>query len=153
MWLILTAGVLMAAFSIAWLYFGDQNVPTKTTTTTTDAWSAKVGAWLGSHSDAKGRAVVRPGEEGYVAAFRYGFLPETIVVKAGQPVTLNISSLDALHGWSIVGDNQNISLEIAPRHVFKTTFTPDKPGTYLVVCNEYCGLQHHQMKGRIIAEK
>lgn len=152
MWLIMVAGVLMAAFSIGWLWWGDQNVPSKTETTTTAAWLAKVTAWAGTHGGMN-RAVVPPGEEGYIAAVRYGFIPETIVVKAGQPTTLNISSVDVLHGWSIVGGNQNISLEIAPRHVFKATITPDEPGTYLVVCNEYCGLQHHLMKSRIVVEE
>jgi cytochrome c oxidase subunit 2 len=152
-WLILVVGVLMAAFSIGWLYFGDQNVPTTSETTTTEAWSKKVAAWAGTHTDARGRAVVPPGEDGYVQAFRYGFYPETIVIKAGQPTTLWISSVDVLHGYSITGGGQNLNLEIAPRHAFAATFTPDKPGTYLVVCNEYCGLQHHQMKGRIVVEE
>ena len=152
MWLILVVGALMAAFSIGWLYFGDQNVPTTSKATTTDAWAAKVLAWADKHGDIS-RAVVPPGEDGYVYAARYGFTPETIVIKAGRPTTLWISSLDVLHGYSVVGGGQNLNLEIAPRHAFAATFTPDKPGTYLVVCNEYCGLQHHQMKGRIVVER
>jgi cytochrome c oxidase subunit 2 len=27
--------------------------------------------------------------------------------------------------------------------------TPTKEGTYAIVCNEYCGIGHHSMLGRI----
>jgi cytochrome c oxidase subunit 2 len=153
MWLIVVAGAVMLGFAIGWLYFGDQNVPTRSVTTTPDAWAQKVGAWAGKHTDAKGRVVVPPGEDGYVQAYRYGFYPDTIVVKAGQPTTLWISSVDVLHGFSLVGGGQNINLEIVPKHAFAATLTPERAGTYLVVCNEYCGLQHHEMKARIVVEE
>ena len=29
------------------------------------------------------------------------------------------------------------------------TVTPNQSGTYSVVCNEYCGIGHHTMVGRI----
>ena len=32
---------------------------------------------------------------------------------------------------------------------FTTTF---EPGDYLIVCNEFCGLAHHIMQGRLVAE-
>jgi cytochrome c oxidase subunit 2 len=153
LWLVLVVGVLMCTFSIGWLFLADHNVPNTAQTTTVDAWAKKVATWAGTHTDAKGRAVIPPGEAGYVQAYRYGFYPETLVVKAGQPTTIWVSSVDVLHGWSIVGGGQNISLEIVPRHAFAATITPDKAGTYLVVCNEYCGLQHHTMKARIVVEE
>jgi cytochrome c oxidase subunit 2 len=30
---------------------------------------------------------------------------------------------------------------------------PDEPGSYSIICNEYCGLQHHLMRGQIIVER
>jgi cytochrome c oxidase subunit II len=30
------------------------------------------------------------------------------------------------------------------------TVTPEKVGEYSIICNEYCGLGHHAMIGRII---
>ena len=29
------------------------------------------------------------------------------------------------------------------------TVKPDKSGTYAIICNEYCGIGHHTMVGRI----
>jgi cytochrome c oxidase subunit 2 len=26
---------------------------------------------------------------------------------------------------------------------------PDKSGTYAIICNEYCGIGHHTMSGRM----
>jgi cytochrome c oxidase subunit 2 len=95
---------------------------------------------------------VPPGEDAYVVASRYAFYPE-LVLRAGEPYRIWVSSTDALHGFSIVGGGQNINLEVAPQHVFGGTFTPEKPGEYLIVCNEYCGLGHHLMKGRITVEE
>jgi cytochrome c oxidase subunit 2 len=33
------------------------------------------------------------------------------------------------------------------------TVTPDKAGEYGVICNEYCGIGHHQMLGKLIVVK
>ncbi len=153
LWLIVTAAVIMAAISIAWLWLGDQNVPTNSYRTTPEAWSKQVAAWAGKHTDAKGRVVVPPGEDAYIMAARFTFFPDPIVLKAGYTSKLRISSVDVLHGYSIVGGGQNLNLEIAPEHVFAMSLKPDKPGTYLIVCNEYCGLGHHGMKGHIIVER
>ena len=48
-----------------------------------------------------------------------------------------------LHGFSIVG--QNLNLQIAPKHGFGARITPDEPGRYRIICNEYCGLGHQNM--------
>jgi cytochrome c oxidase subunit 2 len=153
MWVILVLGAVMAAISLAWLFAGDRNVPTTSYTTSPEAWSQRVSAWAAKHTDARGRVVVPPGEDGYIMAARYAFFPDPIVIKAGVATRLWISSVDNLHGYSIVGGGQNLNLEIAPKHAVAMTITPDKPGTYLVVCNEYCGLGHHGMKGHIVVER
>lgn len=85
-------------------------------------------------------------------ALRYAFYP-TLVLKAGHPYRLWISSEDVLHGFSLVGGGQNINLEVAPNQAFGATFTPAKPGRYLIVCNEFCGLRHERMQGFVYVER
>ncbi len=80
----------------------------------------------------------------------YGFRPEVIRVPAGKPVTFRITSPDVLHGFQIVGTNVNVT--VAPGYVSEVTTTFARPGEYLVVCNEYCGLAHHLMQGKVIVE-
>jgi cytochrome c oxidase subunit 2 len=33
------------------------------------------------------------------------------------------------------------------------TFTPDSSGEFTIVCNEYCGIGHHTMLGKIFVVK
>ena len=85
-----------------------------------------------------------------VRAEFYVFRPEVIRVPAGRPVTFRITSPDVLHGFQIVGTNVNLT--VAPGYVNEVTTTFKTPGEYLVVCNEYCGLAHHLMQGKVIVE-
>jgi len=42
--------------------------------------------------------------------------------------------------------------DVVPGHTNHTSFTIDKPGTYLGQCAEYCGLSHANMRFRVIAQ-
>jgi cytochrome c oxidase subunit 2 len=152
LWVVLGSVVVMSTFAIGWLFLGKQNVPTDSYRIAPQAFALKVQAFIKEHTRADGSVYVPPGEEAYMMSARYVFYPE-LVLQAGQEYRLWISSQDALHGFSIVGGGQNINLEIAPQHAYGVTFTPEEPGEYLIVCNEYCGLGHHGMKGRIIVEE
>lgn len=152
LWVIVASAVFMSAFAIGWLFLGKQNVPADSYRISPAAFGEKLQAFMAENTRPGGRVHVPPGEDAYMLAARYTFYPE-LVVKAGQEVKLWISSVDALHGFSIVGGGQNINLQIAPEHAYGATFTPDEPGEYLIVCNEYCGLGHQGMKGRIIVEE
>jgi len=152
LWVVVASAVFMSVFVVGWLFLGSQNVPTDSYRATPAAFSQKLQAFIAEHGRADGRVVVPPGEDAYLLAARYAFYPE-LVLEAGEEYRIWISAADALHGFSLVGGNQNINLQVAPGHVYGGTFTPDKPGEYLIVCNEYCGLNHHQMKGRIIVEE
>lgn len=80
----------------------------------------------------------------------YVFRPEVVRVPAGRPVRFRITSPDVLHGFQIVGTNVNLT--VAPGYVSEATYTFTRPGEYLVVCNEYCGLGHHNMQGTLVVE-
>ena len=80
----------------------------------------------------------------------YVFQPTVVRVPAGRPVRFRITSADVIHGFQVVGTNLNLT--VAPGYVSEATTRFDTPGEYLVVCNEYCGLAHHLMQGKIIVE-
>lgn len=80
----------------------------------------------------------------------WAFVPNEIRVPAGRPVTFRVTSPDVLHGFQIVGTNVNAM--VAPGYVSQVTTTFHRPGEYLIVCNEYCGLGHHVMAGKLIVE-
>jgi cytochrome c oxidase subunit 2 len=66
----------------------------------------------------------------------------------GKSYRLHLSSADVQHGFSL--QPENINLQIHPGYEMVITIKPTRTGTFGVVCNEYCGLGHHQMTGRII---
>ena len=52
-------------------------------------------------------------------------------------------------GWLLALQPVNFNFEVAPGYEMVVTLTPDKAGEYTVVCNEYCGIGHHTMLGKI----
>jgi cytochrome c oxidase subunit 2 len=56
-------------------------------------------------------------------------------------------SLDWLHGFSL--QPENINIEVHPGYDHTVTMTPTQKGTFAIVCNEYCGVNHHTMVSRI----
>ncbi len=85
-----------------------------------------------------------------VQAFLFGFLPDEIRVPRGRPVTFRLTSTDVIHGFQIVLSNANTM--VVPGYVSQFTTIFDRPGEYLIVCNEFCGLGHHTMSARLIVE-
>lgn len=86
----------------------------------------------------------------YVEARQFSFRPgssEAIEVPADARVTFYVTSPDVTHGFSIVGTNVNTM--VIPGQVAQITTVFEEPGTYHIVCNEYCGAAHHGMEGRV----
>ena len=94
--------------------------------------------------DANGVTVV-------AVAMMFAFNPGEIRVPARRPVTFRMTSSDVIHGFQIVGTNGNTM--VVPGYVSQFTTTFDRPGEYLIVCNEYCGLGHHLMSAKLIVEE
>jgi cytochrome c oxidase subunit 2 len=79
----------------------------------------------------------------YVAAFTFALDPNLITVPVGAKVTFHIATRDVIHGFEIV--NSDVNTMVVPGYVSMVTHTFKKKGTYLIVCNEYCGSGHHLM--------
>lgn len=87
----------------------------------------------------------------YVARM-WKFEPADVEVVPGSVVDIYLATADVTHGMQIVGTNVN--LMAVPGAVNFARIQFDKAGEYLVVCNEYCGIAHHNMAGRIhVTEK
>ena len=100
---------------------------------------------LGVVVDSNGAITVR------VVTQMYAFRPEVIRVPAGQPITFRMTSPDVIHGFQVVGTN--INAMVVPGYISQWTTTFERPGEYLVMCNEFCGISHHLMHGRILVEE
>jgi cytochrome c oxidase subunit 2 len=56
--------------------------------------------------------------------------------------------MDLQHGFSLQPLNMNF--QIVPGYDHVLTLTPTSAGEFTVVCNEFCGIGHHTMTGRIL---
>ncbi|MHA6261177.1 cytochrome c oxidase subunit II [Sporosarcina sp. CAU 1771] len=77
----------------------------------------------------------------------FSFVPGDIEVPVGSEVTFIMTSKDVVHGFQVAGTNLNAM--VMPGHIQKITQKFDKPGEYLVLCNEYCGIGHQMMSTTI----
>jgi cytochrome c oxidase subunit 2 len=59
--------------------------------------------------------------------------------------------MDWQHGFSL--QPVNINLQVIPGYEMVIKIPPDQAGEYTVVCNEFCGIGHHTMLGRIYVKE
>ena len=83
----------------------------------------------------------------HLVARMWKFEPSEITLPPGSVADIYLSTADVTHGMAIVGTNVNLMAVPGVVNFSKVKF--DRAGDYLVVCNEYCGIQHHNMAGRI----
>ena len=88
------------------------------------------------------------------SAFNYDFGKDkdgnaikTIRVPKGSTVLFQVTSIDVVHGFQVAGTNVNMIIE--PGHISRYETVMKNDGEFTVVCNEYCGIGHHQMFGTV----
>jgi cytochrome c oxidase subunit 2 len=83
-----------------------------------------------------------------VLAQAFAFDPAEIRLPVGAEVDMFLTSRDVIHGFQV--QNTTINVELIPGEIAALNFTFDKPGEYRVTCNEYCGISHQNMLGKIV---
>jgi cytochrome c oxidase subunit II len=90
-----------------------------------------------------------PGGDVYMLGRLWQWYP-VVKLKKGETYRLHLSSLDLVHGFSLFPLNLNFM--VLPGYEYVLTVTPTEKGEVYAVCNEFCGIGHHQMVGKIIVE-
>jgi len=144
-------GLVMFFMMIYWHAVGLQNFSNETYRTTPAEFSAKTDAMIQSfkvRDEANGFPVVHPpaGSDVYLLGRIWMWWPN-LELEKGQSYRLHLSSLDYQHGFSL--QPVNINIQVHPGYESVLTLTPTETGQFSIICNEYCGLGHHQMAGRI----
>jgi cytochrome c oxidase subunit II len=69
--------------------------------------------------------------------------------EVGQPIEFLVTSADVNHGFGIYDEDMNIiaQTQAMPEYTNTIYYTFKKPGTYQILCMEYCGVAHHVMIG------
>jgi cytochrome c oxidase subunit 2 len=148
----LTWCLIMFAMMVGWHVWGNQNLSTETYRTTPELFSAKAQAMVDKYTvrtetDLQVPVVAPPpGSDVYQIARLWSFWP-ILELQKGKTYRLHLTSMDYNHGFSLQPANINIQMVPGFEHV--VTVTPNQSGTYSIVCNEFCGIGHHQMVGRL----
>lgn len=152
-WIVIALVWCMILFfmMVFWHIYGNQNLSTETYKTRPDQFLAKTQAMVDQYTvrmDAQQTPVVAPppGSDVYLIARLWSFWP-IIEFEKNQTYRLHLTSMDYNHGFSLQPSNINIQMVPGYEHVI--TVTPNKSGVFSVVCNEFCGIGHHLMVGRI----
>lgn len=79
---------------------------------------------------------------------------ETSSAKAGQAVVFHVETADVTHGFGIYDESMRLlaQTQAMPGYTNKLVYTFDQPGTYQILCLEYCGVAHHQMMAEFTVE-
>ncbi len=133
-----------------WHVFGKQNLSNEAYRTTPQDFAAKAQAVVDKWKvrEVNGVPVVKPpaGADIYLVGRLWQWWP-AYELKKGESYRLHLSSLDWQHGFSL--QPVNINTQVLPGYEMVITVTPNKAGEYTIVCNEYCGIGHHSMLGKI----
>lgn len=95
--------------------------------------------------------VIRLDEKTYqvfAVAQMWQFLPAEIYIPVGSEVDFYLTSKDVVHGFNI--SEKNVNMTAIYGNLNKTTVRFDKPGIYDIVCHEYCGIGHQNMRAQVI---
>jgi len=86
-----------------------------------------------------------------IVARRYAFDPATIEAAVGEPLRLMVVSADGPHGLEIkkFKVKQQIPRGTTPVAI---EFTPTEAGRFPILCSEYCGDGHGDMKGALVVQ-
>ena len=144
--------LIMFAMMVGWHIWGKQNLSTETYRTTPEQFAIKTQAMVDKYTVRTETAekipvVAQPaGSDVYLIARLWSFWP-ILELEKDKTYRLHLTSMDYNHGFSLQPVNINIQIVPGYEHVIK--ITPNKSGTYSIVCNEFCGINHHAMVSRL----
>jgi cytochrome c oxidase subunit 2 len=143
--------LVLFAMMPLWHWKGGQNPSGVRTRVDPKAFYARTTEFVKQYKvgDDRGLPIVQPpaGAEVYLTAMTYQWYPILQLVR-GQRYRLHISSLDNNNGFSLYPINVNF--QIVPGYDYALEVTPTAAGDFRIICNEFCGIGHHTMVGRVI---
>lgn len=153
MWMViaLLLCIMLFVWMIMWHVYGRQNPSNITYRTSTAEFASLSQSYFKKNMLGvdQGIPVVKPepNSDVFVTGEMWRWSPVMILQK-DESYNLHISSKDVMHGFSIQPINMNF--QVYPGYDYVLRFTPTEAGEYKVICNEFCGIGHHTMIGKIV---
>ena len=83
-----------------------------------------------------------------VTARKFVFTPNEIKLRKGEPVIFEFTTEDVFMGFN--APDFNVRMDIVPGKTTRLRLTPDKAGTFVFLCDVFCGDGHESMSGKIL---
>ncbi|MDX1568111.1 MAG: hypothetical protein R3223_09950 [Longimicrobiales bacterium] len=150
LWLVAVTCVILFGWMTGWMFVGEQNPTGPTYRTSPEDFQAKVAAYL-EESEQTDRGTVPAGTDIFVGGVQFAWDGFPVILEAGTEYQLHLSSYDVQHGFSIRLEDElwkQINLQAVPGYEWIVPMEFEEPGTYHVVCNEFCGIGHRLMYAR-----
>ena len=94
-------------------------------------------------------AVAATAERGIpVVAKKFEFVPKEIRVRRGETVILQLSAPEVPMGFNLADFRQRV--DIVPGKTATLRFTADKAGSFVFLCDVFCGTGHEDMSGTLV---
>lgn len=155
-WVALALIWMLVSFIFMPIYHlvGAQNPPAETYKVSAEDFDKLVEGMVERYKvgEENGFPVVRPSadEPVYIRASMWQWYP-IVELERGRTYKLHLSSMDIQHGFSLLPINMN--LMVLPGYDYVATITPTTTGEFHVVCNEFCGVGHHMMVGKMYVKE
>ncbi len=152
-WVLIALILCIALFfwMIAWHVYGNQNPSNITYRIDPQEYAQLTEAFTKKHMIGvdNGIPVVmpKPNEDVFMLGEQWRWTP-VLILRKNEWYNIHLSSKDVLHGFSLQPPNMNFM--VFPGYDYVLRFKPTEAGDFRVVCNEFCGIGHHQMIGRIV---
>ncbi len=136
-----------------WHFYGKQNSRGEAYSVEPTAFMERTATFIEANQvgDENGMPIVEPapGSDAYLAAMMWSWYP-ILKLREGETYRIHLSSMDLNHGFSLQPLNMNF--QVLPGYDHVLTLTPTSKGEFTIVCNEFCGIGHDKMIGKIIVE-
>ena len=135
-----------------WHIYGKQNLSAETYRTTPEMFSKKAQAMVDQYKVREETEqkipVVKPpaGSDVYLIARLWQWWP-ILELEKGKTYRLHLTAMDYQHGFSL--QPENINIQVLPGYEHVVNVTPNRAGSYAIICNEFCGIGHHTMVSRL----
>jgi cytochrome c oxidase subunit 2 len=143
--------MVLFAMMPLWHWKGGQNPSGIRSKVDPAAFEARVNQFVADYKvgEINGIPVVEPapGSDIYLLGRMWSWYP-VLKLRKGAEYTLHLSSKDVNHGFSLYP--VNINFQVVPGYDYGLKIVPSEAGDFGVICNEFCGVGHHMMLGKVI---
>jgi len=153
LWVGIAFGWCLVLFAMMplWHFKGGQNPTGIRRRTDPKAYYARTMEFIRQYKvgEDRGMPIVAPppGSDVYLMAFTFQWQP-ILKLQQGAQYTLHLSSLDMNHGFELFPVNANF--QVVSGYDYGLRVSPTAAGDFRIICNEFCGIGHHTMVGRVI---